>query len=195
MSSVPEPILAFTQGDPAGIGPEILLRLLEEAPRDYVPVFYLERAAVRAIASRFPAAVARLSWGDDVAAARAIAAQGACLAIDPWRGAEPHFVEPGSPTAADARGAMAAIDAAVQRTRRRGLKVAWVHLTHLNPLPPNLGEVLRRYPRLIVPELNLGQLCRLVRSEYLVDAKPVSKVQGLPFTAIEIENAIEGALQ
>ncbi len=119
MSSVPEPILAFTQGDPAGIGPEILLRLLEEAPRDYVPVFYLERAAVRAIASRFPAAVARLSWGDDVAAARAIAAQGACLAIDPWRGAEPHFVEPGSPTAADARGAMAAIDAAVDAALAR----------------------------------------------------------------------------
>jgi 2-oxoglutarate ferredoxin oxidoreductase subunit alpha len=89
----------------------------------------------------------------------------------------------------------AAIDAAVQRTRRRGLKVAWVHLTHLNPLPPNLGEVLKRFPKVMVPELNLGQLCRLVRSEYLIDAQSVSKVQGLPFTALELENAIEGALR
>ncbi|HZX53352.1 MAG TPA: 2-oxoacid:acceptor oxidoreductase subunit alpha, partial [Ilumatobacteraceae bacterium] len=89
----------------------------------------------------------------------------------------------------------AAIDAAVQRTRRRGVKVAWVHLTHLNPLPPNLGELLKKYPRIIVPELNLGQLCRIVRAEYLVDAKAVTKVQGLPFTARELEDAIEGALQ
>jgi 2-oxoglutarate ferredoxin oxidoreductase subunit alpha len=89
----------------------------------------------------------------------------------------------------------AAIDAAVQRTRRRGLKVAWVHLTHLNPLPPNLGDVLKKYPKVIVPELNLGQLCRIVRAEYLVDAQPVNKVQGLPFTARELEAAIEGALQ
>jgi len=89
----------------------------------------------------------------------------------------------------------AAIDAAVQRTRRRGVKVAWVHLTHLNPLPPNLGEVLKKYPRVIVPELNLGQLCRIVRAEYLIDAKAVTKVQGLPFTARELEDAIEGALQ
>src|SRR3954452_12025462 len=89
----------------------------------------------------------------------------------------------------------AAIDAAVQRTRRRGVKVAWVHLTHLTPLPPNLGDLLRKYPRIIVPELNLGQLCRIVRAEYLVDAKAVTKVQGLPFTARELEDAIEGALQ
>ena len=89
----------------------------------------------------------------------------------------------------------AAIDAAVQRTRRRGLKVAWVHLTHVNPLPPNLGEVLKRYPRVLVPELNLGQMCRIVRANYLIDAKSVSKVQGLPFTSRELEDAIEGALK
>ena len=88
----------------------------------------------------------------------------------------------------------AAIDAAVQRTRRAGTKVAWVHLTHLNPLPTNLGELLRRFPKIIVPELNLGQLCRIVRAEYLVDAKSISKVQGLPFTAIELEDAIAEAL-
>ena len=89
----------------------------------------------------------------------------------------------------------AAIDAAVQRTRRRGLKVAWVHLTHVNPLPLNLGEVLKRYPRVLVPELNLGQMCRIVRANYLIDAKSVSKVQGLPFTSRELEDAIEGALK
>ena len=72
--------------------------------------------------------------------------------------------------------------------------MGWIHLTHLNPLPPNLGELLRTFPRIIVPELNLGQLCRLVRAEYLVDARPVTKVQGLPFTALEQETAIEEAL-
>ena len=65
----------------------------------------------------------------------------------------------------------AAIDAAVQRRRRAGRKVAWVHLTHLNPLPPDLGDVLRRYPKVLVPELNRGQLARVVRAEYLVDAQ------------------------
>ena len=89
----------------------------------------------------------------------------------------------------------AAIDAAVQRTRRRGTKVAWVHLVHLNPLPNDLGDILRRFRRVIVPELNTGQLCRIVRAEYLVDARSVSKVQGLPFTTHEIEDAIDAALE
>ncbi|MEI8241088.1 MAG: 2-oxoglutarate ferredoxin oxidoreductase subunit alpha, partial [Actinomycetota bacterium] len=88
----------------------------------------------------------------------------------------------------------AAIDAAVQRTRRVGTKVAWIHLTHLNPLPPNLGELLRSFPKVLVPELNLGQLCRMVRAEYLVDATPISKMQGLPFTSAELEAAIQEAL-
>ena len=88
----------------------------------------------------------------------------------------------------------AAIDAAVQRRRRAGRKVAWVHITHLNPLPPDLGEVLRRYPKVLVPELNTGQLARVVRAEYLIDAQSLSKVQGLPFTAREIEEAIDRQL-
>jgi 2-oxoglutarate/2-oxoacid ferredoxin oxidoreductase subunit alpha len=88
-----------------------------------------------------------------------------------------------------------AIDSAVERVRRRGLKVAWVHLVHLNPLPRNLGDVLRRYPKILVPELNLGQLARLVRAEYLVDARSVTKVQGVPFTALEVETAILDALE
>jgi 2-oxoglutarate ferredoxin oxidoreductase subunit alpha len=89
----------------------------------------------------------------------------------------------------------AAVHAAVEKTRRAGAKVAWIHLVHLNPLPANLGDVLRRFKRVIVPELNMGQLCRVVRAEYLVDARPISKVQGLPFTAAELEAAIGDALQ
>jgi 2-oxoglutarate ferredoxin oxidoreductase subunit alpha len=82
-----------------------------------------------------------------------------------------------------------AIDGAVNRCRRRGRKVAHAHLVHLNPFPANLGEVLRRYPRVVVPELNLGQLSRLLRAEHLVDARSVTKVQGVPFTAGELEAA------
>ena len=61
---------------------------------------------------------------------------------------------------------------------RRGIKVAHAHLVHLNPFPRNLGEVLARYERILVPEMNLGQLSRLVRAEFLVDARSLSKVQG-----------------
>jgi 2-oxoglutarate ferredoxin oxidoreductase subunit alpha len=87
-----------------------------------------------------------------------------------------------------------AVADASRRVREGGKKVAWVHLTHLNPLPANLGEVLRRFRKVLVPELNLGHLCRMVRAEYLVDARPVTKVAGLPFTAAELESAITAAL-
>jgi 2-oxoglutarate ferredoxin oxidoreductase subunit alpha len=83
-----------------------------------------------------------------------------------------------------------AIDGAVARVRAAGHKVASTHLVHLNPFPQNLGEVLKRYPKVLVPELNLGQLTSLLRAEYLVDAKAVTKVRGLPFTASELEQAI-----
>ena len=83
-----------------------------------------------------------------------------------------------------------AIDGALGRVQRRGRRIARIHLTHLNPLPPNLGEVLARYPRVLVPEMNLGQLSRLLRAEYLVDARSVTKVRGVPFTAGELEQAI-----
>jgi 2-oxoglutarate ferredoxin oxidoreductase subunit alpha len=83
-----------------------------------------------------------------------------------------------------------AIDGAVNRVRARGRKVAKAHLVHLHPFPANLGEVLRRHPRVLVPEMNLGQLSRLLRAEYLVDARSVSKVRGAPFTAGELESAI-----
>jgi 2-oxoglutarate ferredoxin oxidoreductase subunit alpha len=83
-----------------------------------------------------------------------------------------------------------AITAGVRRVRARGLKVAQAHLDFVNPFPLNLGEVLARYPKVLVPEVNLGQLSKLVRAEYLVDAHSLSKVQGVPFRAAEIEDAI-----
>jgi 2-oxoglutarate ferredoxin oxidoreductase subunit alpha len=82
------------------------------------------------------------------------------------------------------------ISEAVRRVRATGAKVAHAHLAHLNPFPANLGEVLARYPKLLVPEMNLGQLSKLVRAEYLVDAQSLTKVQGLPFSATEIEHQI-----
>ncbi|MHB1583587.1 MAG: 2-oxoacid:acceptor oxidoreductase subunit alpha [Acidimicrobiales bacterium] len=83
-----------------------------------------------------------------------------------------------------------ALVAGVRRVRARGMKVAHAHLVHLNPFPANLGAVLDRYVRVLVPEVNLGQLSRLVRAEYLVDARSLTKVQGVPFRAAEIEAAI-----
>ncbi len=83
-----------------------------------------------------------------------------------------------------------AIAAGVRRVRARGLKVAHAHLVHLNPFPSNLGDVLRAYDSVLVPETNLGQLARLVRADFLVDARTLSKVQGVPFRAAEIEEAV-----
>ncbi len=74
--------------------------------------------------------------------------------------------------------------------RKRGVKVARAHLHHLNPLPRNTGDVLRRYPKVLVPEMNLGQLAMLLRAEYLVDAVSYAKVRGRPLSAAELEEAI-----
>jgi 2-oxoglutarate/2-oxoacid ferredoxin oxidoreductase subunit alpha len=87
-----------------------------------------------------------------------------------------------------------AITAAVQRARNDGRRVARVHLTHLNPFPRNLGEVLAKYPKVVVPEMNMGQLSRLLRAEFLVDAKSITKIMGQPFTAAELHAHILGAL-
>jgi 2-oxoglutarate ferredoxin oxidoreductase subunit alpha len=78
----------------------------------------------------------------------------------------------------------------VHRLRARGRRVARVHLRHLNPFPPGLGDTLRQYRTVIVPEMNLGQLSRLVRAEFLVDARSITKVQGVPFRAAELEEKI-----
>jgi 2-oxoglutarate ferredoxin oxidoreductase subunit alpha len=83
-----------------------------------------------------------------------------------------------------------AIAAGVQRVRARGHKVAQAHLTHLNPFPADLGDVLGRYDRVLVPEVNLGQLSRLLRAEYLVDAISLTQVSGIPFRAAAMESAI-----
>jgi 2-oxoglutarate ferredoxin oxidoreductase subunit alpha len=74
--------------------------------------------------------------------------------------------------------------------RAAGRPVAHAHLVHLNPFAPNLGEVLAAYPKVLVPEMNMGQLSRLVRAEFLTPTTSLNKVQGLPFSATEIENKI-----
>jgi 2-oxoglutarate ferredoxin oxidoreductase subunit alpha len=79
---------------------------------------------------------------------------------------------------------------AVRESQLQGIDVAHAHLRHLNPFPSNLGEVLRAYDRVLVPELNLGQLRQLVRAEFLIDAIGLNKVQGKPFTVAEVMEKI-----
>ncbi|QQE12144.1 2-oxoacid:acceptor oxidoreductase subunit alpha [Planctomycetota bacterium] len=88
-------------------------------------------------------------------------------------------------------GTFGAIHTAVERARGKGLSVSSAHLRYLNPMPSNLGDVIKRYKRVLVPELNTGQLRLLVRSKYLVDARGLNKVQGKPFLVEEIEQAID----
>jgi 2-oxoglutarate ferredoxin oxidoreductase subunit alpha len=87
-------------------------------------------------------------------------------------------------------GTYGSIAAAVRRVRARGGAVDHAHLRHLNPFPRNLGEVLRSYDRVLVPEMNLGQLLKLVRAEFLVDAVGYNRVRGVPFTSAELADAI-----
>jgi len=82
------------------------------------------------------------------------------------------------------------IVAAARRVRERERSVATAHLMHLNPFPSNLGEVVGRFPKILIPELNLGQLSMLIRAAYLVDARTLSKVQGQPIFAEELETEI-----
>lgn len=88
-------------------------------------------------------------------------------------------------------GTHGSLTTAVQRAQRRGLSVAHAHLRYLNPMPRNTNEVLHRYKKVLVPELNGGQLCLLLRSFYLVDCISYAKVQGKPFLVSEIEAKIE----
>jgi 2-oxoglutarate ferredoxin oxidoreductase subunit alpha len=88
-------------------------------------------------------------------------------------------------------GTYGSIAAACRRVRAAGGTVAHAHLRHLNPFPRNTGEVLRRYDRVLVPEINLGQLLKLVRAEFLVDAVGYNRVSGQPLRAAEIADAIE----
>ncbi|MFC5064973.1 2-oxoacid:acceptor oxidoreductase subunit alpha [Actinomycetospora atypica] len=87
------------------------------------------------------------------------------------------------------------IGAACRRVRAAGLSVAQAHLRNLNPMPANLGEVLGRYQRVIVPEMNLGQLAMLLRARFLVDARSYTKVAGLPFQAEELAGVLTDAVK
>ncbi|MER6514128.1 2-oxoacid:acceptor oxidoreductase subunit alpha [Nonomuraea sp. NPDC001636] len=86
------------------------------------------------------------------------------------------------------------IAAAVRRIRRQGGKVAQAHLRHLNPLPANTGEVLKSYDKVLLPEINLGQLALLLRARYLVDVISYNRVRGLPFKAEELAGVIQDVI-
>ena len=83
------------------------------------------------------------------------------------------------------------ITSAVERLREQGRPVSSAHLRHLNPFPSNLGDVLRNFETVIIPEMNLGQLCTMIRAKYLVDAVAFSKVKGRPFQIREIVQKVE----
>ena len=87
------------------------------------------------------------------------------------------------------------IAAAVRNAQAAGRAVSHVHLRHLNPLPPDLGEILRRFKKVLVPEMNLGQLLKVLRAEYLVDAVGLNKIQGLPLKVSEITARITRLLE
>jgi 2-oxoglutarate/2-oxoacid ferredoxin oxidoreductase subunit alpha len=86
------------------------------------------------------------------------------------------------------------ITAALKTAREKGQSVGHVHLRHLNPLPKNLGEVLKRYRHVLVPEMNMGQLLMILRAKFLVDAQGYNKIQGKPFKQSEIEQRIDEIL-
>jgi len=84
-----------------------------------------------------------------------------------------------------------AITAAMKTQREKGIRIGHAHLRYLNPLPRNLGELFGRYRKVLVPEMNLGQLLLLLRAKYLVDAQGYNKIQGQPFKISELENKIQ----
>ncbi|MGA1101547.1 MAG: 2-oxoacid:acceptor oxidoreductase subunit alpha [Opitutales bacterium] len=91
-------------------------------------------------------------------------------------------------------GTYGAITSAVQAMQAEGFSVSSVHLRHLNPLPKDLGDIIGRFKKVIVPELNLGQLSLILRAKYLVDAIPLTKVQGKPFKVSELRTAFHKEL-
>jgi 2-oxoglutarate ferredoxin oxidoreductase subunit alpha len=88
-----------------------------------------------------------------------------------------------------------AIAAAVDEVRAQGTQVSHVHVKYLNPLPPDLGTLLKGFKKILVPEMNLGQLRTILRATYLVDAAGLNKVQGQPFKVSEIADGIRRALE
>ncbi|OGK79955.1 MAG: 2-oxoglutarate ferredoxin oxidoreductase subunit alpha [Candidatus Rokubacteria bacterium GWC2_70_24] len=92
-------------------------------------------------------------------------------------------------------GTYGAITAATEEAQMEGKAVASIHLRHLNPLPPDLGQILRQYRRVLVPEINSGQLVRMLRAEYLVDAVGFNRVRGMPLQTQEIYEAVGQLLE
>ena len=92
-------------------------------------------------------------------------------------------------------GTYGAITAAVEEAQMEGKAVSAVHIRHLNPLPPDLGQILRQFRRVLVPEINSGQLVRVLRAEYLVDAVGFNRVRGMPLASQEILEAINQLLE
>jgi 2-oxoglutarate/2-oxoacid ferredoxin oxidoreductase subunit alpha len=88
-----------------------------------------------------------------------------------------------------------AIREAVRRARARGLSVSHAHVRHMNPFPPNLGQLLSKFDRVLVPELNKGQLIKILKSEFLVPAHSFAKIEGMPFTIDELEERIRSVLE
>jgi len=88
-----------------------------------------------------------------------------------------------------------AITAALRAQREKGRKIGHIHLRHLNPLPKNLDAVMKRYKKIVVPEMNMGQLVMVLRAKYLVEAEGFNKIQGKPFKQAEIEAKIEEVLK
>ena len=84
---------------------------------------------------------------------------------------------------------------AVKHVRAKGKKVSHLHLRYLNPLPRDLEETLKRFKQVMIPEMNMGQLLKMVRADYLIDAFGFNKIQGRPFKVSEIENRINRALE
>jgi 2-oxoglutarate ferredoxin oxidoreductase subunit alpha len=92
-------------------------------------------------------------------------------------------------------GTSGSIRTAVMKKRDEGKSVSHLHLKYINPFQKNVGEILRHFKKILIPELNLGQLTQLIQAKYLVPVIPMSKVQGLPFRSIEIEKKIDEILQ
>jgi 2-oxoglutarate ferredoxin oxidoreductase subunit alpha len=88
-----------------------------------------------------------------------------------------------------------AIRTAVQRHRFKGHSVSHLHLRYINPMQKNVGELISQFKTILVPELNMGQLIKILRSNYLVPAIGLNKIMGLPFQAEEIETKIDELLQ
>jgi 2-oxoglutarate ferredoxin oxidoreductase subunit alpha len=83
----------------------------------------------------------------------------------------------------------------VNEFQQQGKSVSHVHLRHLNPLPADLGEIISRFEKVLVPEMNMGQLLRVLRAEYLVDAVGLNKIQGRPFKVSEVSARIARMLE